>query len=79
MVGLKQPLVVLILHCLKKEEEFSSFHGVFGFLKWNNLGNYVRPDIGTKWESKEGHKGRNGNDSPLETINEFCASMDKRT
>ncbi len=48
VVGVMQTLVVLILHFLEKEVEFSSFHCVFGFLKRNNLGNYVRPDIGTK-------------------------------
>ncbi len=56
MVGVMQPFVVLILHCFEKEVEFSSFHGFFGFLKWDNLGNYVRPDIGTKNCNKDSVK-----------------------
>ncbi len=40
-----QPLFVLILHFLEKVVEFSFFHCIFGFLKWNNLVNYVGPDM----------------------------------
>ncbi len=49
VVGFMQPLFVLILYFLEKDVEFSSLHCVFGFLKWNNLGNHVRPNFGKKW------------------------------